>query len=532
MGLYAFEIALLIAYLAFTFGLALYFGRRGVEAGSATGYFLAGRALPWYLIGLSFYASNMSGASFVGLIGASYAHGVAIFHYEWTAALVLVIFAACILPVFLRARLFTVTEYLERRFEPRTRTLYSVFTLVTLLFIDMAGALYAGAVVMVTGLPFIDLWTACIVISLLTGIYTIFGGLRTVVITDALQAIVLIIGACVVAGYGLVQIGGWDSLIARLDSNRLQLYRPPNDDVLPWPGILGVVILGLYYWTFNQYFVQRALAARSLQQGRWGALFGGLLKLPNLFLMVVPGLIAAVLYPTLESPDKAFPTLTFELLPAGLRAIVLAAMLAAIMSSLDSALNAASSLVTMDLVKPLRPGMNDRALFGVGRITTGVFMVVAAIYAPLIAGFGSLFEYFQSTLAYLVPPFVAIYLGGLLIPALSRRSAFWALLVVESLAVALFLTTQVFGVWRSIGLPAPHFTYVAISLLFATLMAMGLISLLGRGRERPIAKETTFSLRDLVPTPGRRILDYRLLAVLLLLATVGTLVLINATSMH
>lgn len=154
------------------------------------------------------------------------------------------------------------------------------------------------------------------------------------------------------------------------------------------------MILGLYYWTFNQYFVQRALAARSLQEGRWGALFGGCLKLPNLFLMIIPGLLAAALYPTLDSPDKAFPTLTFELLPQGFRAIVLAAMLAAIMSSLDSALNAAASLVTMDLVKSMYPSLHARNLFKIGRVVTAVFMVLAALYAPLIEGFGSLFGYF------------------------------------------------------------------------------------------------------------------------------------------
>lgn len=287
MGLHTIEVVVLAAYLAVTFGLALYFGRRGSNSDDATDYFLAGRALPWYLIGLSFYASNMSGASFVGLIGASYSHGLTIFHYEWTATLALIVFAAVILPVFLRGRLFTVPEYLEQRFEPRARTLYAVFTLLTLVFIDMAGALYAGSVVMVTGLPFLDLWAASISISILTGTYTIFGGLRTVVITDAFQAVVLVIGAAAVAGYGLIHVGGWQALMARMDADHLTLFRPPGDDVLPWPGIAGVVILGLYYWTFNQYFEQRALAARSLSDGRKGALLGGFLKLPNLFLMIV-----------------------------------------------------------------------------------------------------------------------------------------------------------------------------------------------------------------------------------------------------
>ena len=394
MGLHGPEIGIVAVYLIATFGLALYLGRQGSEADSVAGYFLAARALPWYLIGLSFYASNMSGASFVGLVGASYSQGLSVFHYEWTAALVLVVFAAFVLPVFLRQRLFTVPEYLEHRFERRSRTIYSVFTLLTLLFIDTAGALYAGAVVMSTGLPFLDLWAACILISICTGVYTIVGGLRTVVITDTLQSCVLIVGAAVVAGYGLAQVGGWEALLARLDERHLVLFRDAGDEGLPWPGIFGIVILGLYYWTFNQYFVQRALAARSLDEGRKGALFAGFLKLFNLFLMIVPGLVAAALYPALDSPDKAFPKLTFELLPAGFRGIVLAAMLAAIMSSLDSALNAASSLTTMDLVRVARPTLSDRALFIVGRIVTGVFMVVAAVYAPMIGSFGSLFEYF------------------------------------------------------------------------------------------------------------------------------------------
>jgi SSS family solute:Na+ symporter len=523
MGLNTLEVALLLVYLVATFGLAFYYGRKKAGANSATDYFLAGRGLPWYLIGLSLYASNMSGASFVGLIGASYSHGLAVFHYEWTAALVLVIFAAVILPVFLRGRLFTVPEYLERRFEPRTRTLYSIFTLITILFIDMAGALYAGAVVMITGLPSLDLWTACVLISVFTGTYTIFGGLRAVVITDALQAVVLVVGASVVVIYGLAHIGGWNELVGRLGEQHVRIFRETGDDFLPWPGILGVITLGFYYWAFNQYFVQRALAARSLNEGRWGALFGGLLKLPNLFLMIVPGLIAAALYPALANPDEAFPTLTFELLPAGLRGIVLAAMLAAIMSSLDSALNAASSLVTMDLVRRLRPGLGDRALFSIGRIVTAAFMVIAAIYAPLIASFSSLFEYFQATLAYIVPPFVAVYLGGLLLPGLTRGSAFWALLIVEPLGLMLFIAMQVTGAWSAAGLPETHFTYVAIGLLLLTLATMALAGIFEPRRERPTDTATIFSPRDLHPSPEENAstiaTDYRVLSLLLLLAT-------------
>ena len=518
------EYAIMAAYLGATFGFALYYGRRAKGEDTA-GYFLAGRALPWYLIGFSFYASNMSGASFVGLIGASYAHGLTVFHYEWTAALVLVLFAAFILPVFLRNRLATVTEYLEVRFERRTRLAYSLFTLLSLLFIDMAGALYAGAIVMQTGLPVLDLWSACIIISLLVGAYTIFGGLRAVVITDAVQAVVLIIGAGAVALYGLYAVGGWDALTASLDTNRLTLFRPASDSFLPWPGIGGVIILGLYYWTFNQYFVQRALGAKSLEEGRKGALFAGLLKIPNLALMIVPGMVAASLYPALDSPDKAFPTLAFDLLPAGLRGIVLAAMLAAIMSSLDSALNAASSLVTLDLVKPRWPRLSERRLLGIGRIVTAVLMVTAALYAPLIASFGSLFEYFQATLAYLVPPIVAIYLAGLLSSRLARHSAFWTLVMIEPLAILAFLTKEIGGLWDEIGLPDIHFTYMAMIIFVMTLALLYLVTALFPSKTPglPVDPKTTAKLADTRPeTPNQAgtLADYRVAAVVLIAATI------------
>ncbi len=527
-GLSAIEVVIILVYLAGTFGIALYLGRQKEEAGNTADYFLAGRALPWYLIGLSFYASNMSGASFVGLIGASYGHGLTVFNYEWTATFVLIFFALFIAPVFLRNRLYTVTEYLERRYERRTRVAYSLFTLMTLLFIDTAGALYAGAVVVSTGFPAIGLWPACILISICVGIYTIFGGLRAVVITDALQAGVLIIGAILVAGFGLAAVGGVDQLVAKLDQRHLTLFHAANDEFLPWPGILGVVVLGFYYWTFNQYFVQRALAARSLDDGRKGALLGGLLKLVNLALMIMPGLVAIALYPALSSPDRAFPTLAFDLLPAGARGIVLAAMLAAIMSSLDSALNAAASLVTMDFIKPVWPTTSDRRLATIGKAVTAVIMLFAALYAPLIAGFGSLFGYFQATLAYLVPPVVAIYMAGLFARRISTRSAFWALVIIEPVAFALFLLQQFSGVWESMGLPAVHFTTMAVVLLAVTFAALAVLSVVLPDQDRRVEAATVVQWSDITAADkqhrGWGWSDYRVLAALLTFVTLALII--------
>jgi solute:Na+ symporter, SSS family len=498
-GLTHVEIGIILAYLACTYAVAIAYARSDGTPTDVAGYFLAGRALPWYLIGISFYATNMSGASFVGLMGAAYGHGLTVFHYEWTAALVLVLFAAFILPVFLRGRLVTVTEYLEHRFERRARLVYSAFTLLTMLLVDTAGALYAGSVVLRTVIPAIDLWLACLLLSVFAGLYTIIGGLRAVVITDTLQAIVLIVGSALVSYFALSAVGGWSGLLEKSSARHVTLFQPADDGFLPWPGILGVVILGFYYWTFNQYFVQRALAARTLDDGRKGAIFGGLLKVPNLFLMIVPGMAAAVLYPALDSPDKVFPTLAFELLPIGFRGVVLAAMMAAIMSSLDSALNAASSLVTMDFVRPRWPSLDQRALIRIGRAVTAVIMLLAAIYAPLIASFGSLFEYFQATLAYLVPPVVAVYLGGILSGRLSRASGFWALVVMQPAALMLFLAKEITPLWTYFGLPTVHFTYMAIALLCATLGLMSLLSGWARDVGRRLDEAVLAVVADTLP---------------------------------
>lgn len=433
-------------------------------------YFLAGRALPWYLIGLSLFASNMSGASFVGLMGASYAEGLVVFHYEWTAALVLVLFAAFVLPAFLRAGLYTVPEFLERRFDRRSRRAFAVFTLLAILFVDTAGALYAGGLVLTAAFPGLGLGPAVAALALVAGVYTILGGLRAVVATDAVQAVLLLLGAALVFAFGLEAVGGWSAMTERLPSARMRLYRPADDGFLPWTGLPGVLLLGFYYWTLNQFLVQRTLAARNLDEGRKGALFAGLLKLPNLFLMILPGVFAVLLYPELERPDLVFPTLAFDLLPVGLRGLVLAALVAAILSSLDSAQNAAATLVTMDLVRPAFPELSSERLVRVGRAVTAVAVAIGAVYAPLLQHFETLFGYFQSVLAYVTPPVVAAYGLGLF---WRRANAHGALASIGLGLVAgppVFVLKEVTGTWARWGLPELH--YSGMALVFFALGAL------------------------------------------------------------
>ncbi|MFW6413535.1 MAG: sodium:solute symporter family transporter [Oceanicaulis sp.] len=436
----------------------------------AKDYFLAGGKLPWYLIGFSLLASQMSGSSFVGLMGGTYAEGMVMFNYEWTAVIVLIFFAVFMLPTFLRAGLYTIPEYLENRYSPNARRAFSLFTLLAIMFIDSAGALYAGGLVITSVIP-IDLWMAIAVLALVAGIYTIMGGLSAVVVTDTVQAVLLMLGAGLIFVIGLSEIGGWGALFEDLPDEKTRLYQPIDDDFLPWPGMLGVILLGFYYWTLNQFVVQRTLGAKSLDEGRKGALLAGGLKLLNLFLMIIPGLIAFQLYPDLETADLAFPSLAFDLLPIGLRGLILTALIAALMSSLDSALNAAGTLVTMDFVKPAKPELSDETLTKVGRVVTGIAMILAAIYAPMIAGFESLFEYFQSALAYVAPPIVAVFLVGLFWRGASAPGALAGIGLGILVGVPIFVTKEVMDVWSTAGLPDIHFTIMAV-IMFAVGAAL------------------------------------------------------------
>ena len=511
----AIDVVVVFVYLAFVIAHGFWVGRGGRDVAD---YFLAGRLLPWYLIGFSLYASNMSGASFVGLIGASYSHGMVVFNYEWTATLVLIFFAIFMLPVFLRAGLFTVPEYLEKRYDRRSRRAYSLFTILAIMFLDTAGALYAGGLVITVVFPVLSLWQASAILALLAGLYTVFGGLRAVVITDTLQAVLMIIGSALIFFIGLNEVGGWNELLARLDASQINLIQSADDDFLPWPGLLGVVLLGFYYWTLNQYFVQRSLAARSLDDGRKGALLGGLLKLPNVFLMIAPGMIAILLFPDIGNPDLVFPTLAFDLLPVGLRGLILTALIAAIMSSLDSALNAAASLVTMDFVQPLRPRTSARALLVIGRLVTAAAMVIAAAYAPLIEEFGSLFQYFQSTLSYIVPPIVAVYLGGIFCKRITAQAAFSAIIGGVLIGVPLFVAKEVTGVWEALGLPAIHFTYMSIIMFALAILILTVVSLRTPAPTADAIAGLTFRRADLAAgtgAPRRRRADYRHLAAFL-----------------
>ena len=419
-------------------------------------YFLASRSARWPTIGLALIASNISSTALVGLAGAAFGLGISVYNYEWVAAVVLVFFCVFLLPQLLRSRVFTMPEFLERRYDARARTWLTVLTLFLNVFVDGAGALYSGALVCRVLVPGAPLWLLSLLLAGAAGVYTVTGGLRAVLKTEVIQAGVLIGGAIVVATSAFAHAGGWHEVMTRVDPASLSLIRPVGDPGVPWPGLLlGVPLLGFYYWCTNQVIVQRMLSARDLDHGRSGALFAGLLKLPVLFLMVLPGTCALLLFPHVSRPDLVYPTLIVRVLPSGLIGLLVAGFVAATMTSVASMLNSASTLITMDLAQRIRPALHDGHVVRIGRLSTGLCLVIAVLWAPQLERLPSLWQYLQAALAYAVPPVVALFVVGLFWRGANADGANATFLWGSVCGVLLFVMNVV------LHLTHLHFLYVA-----------------------------------------------------------------------
>lgn len=440
---------------------------------NAEEYFLAGRSLTWPLIGLSLFASNMSSSSLVGLAGSGYETGFSVFSYEWMASIVLIIFAIFFLPYYLRAKIYTLPEFLEKRYDVRSRYYFSGLTVLANIGIDTAATLYAGALVIKLIFPSVELWESILALAVLSGLYTIAGGLTAVVFTDSIQAILLIIGSIIITVLAFVKVGSWEAVTVVTPQEHFEIIKGASDEFLPWPGLFtGVFLLGFYFWATNQFIVQRALGAKDTKQGQWGAIFAGFLKLTALFIMIFPGAMARVIYPELEKANLVYPKLLFDLLPVGILGLVLAGLIAAMMSSIDSALNSASTLVTMDFYQKIKPDTSQEGLMWVGRVVTFVFMILAAVWAPQIDKFPTLWEYLQGALSYIVPPIVALFVIGLFWKRANGHGAF-AAIIVGVLAGLFFLF---FG--SADWMPEIHFLYIAGILFGLCCLTIVFVSLL------------------------------------------------------
>lgn len=441
---------------------------------SAEDYFLAGRHLGWFIVGASIFASNIGSEHLVGLAGSGATDGVALAHYELHAWCLLVL-GWVMVPFYMRSQVYTMPEFLERRFSPQARTFLSIISLVAYVLTKIAVGIFAGGVVFSVLLPdvhFLGLdsfWFGSILVIVLTGIYTIIGGFRAVAYTEALQTVILVVGSLMVTIYGLDALGGWDRLREICGPEMFNLWKPmvPEgvqatwapvresgrmawyfNDNYPWLGMLFCApIIGLWYWCTDQYIVQRTLGARNETQARRGSIWAAYLKLFPVFIFIIPGMICyalaksgqmPVLQETLfdstgalirDNAQQAFPRMVVHVLPLGVRGIVVAGLLAALMSSLAGVFNASSTLFTMDFYSRLRPNSTQQQLVWIGRVATSVMVVIGLLWIPVIQGGKGLYDYLQGVQAYLAPPIFVVFFFGIFMRRLNSKGALAALLV-------------------------------------------------------------------------------------------------------
>ena len=490
---------------------------------TADDYFLAGRNLGWWVIGASIFASNIGSEHIVGLAGSGAADGVALAHYELHAWCLLVL-AWLFVPFYMRSRVFTMPEFLERRFSATSRYVLSIVSIITFIVSKIAVGIFAGGVVFASLMPEMHLrlwgleansfWIGTGLVIVLTGLYTMLGGMRAVAYNDTVQVVVLITGSAVLTGYGLVELGGWHRLRELVGSDMLNLWKPlipPGvegtwapvlernasgaivreawyfNGNFPWLGMaVCAPIIGLWYWCTDQYIVQRALGAPDETTARRGSVFAAFLKLFPVYLFIVPGLICFALAksgrlpelasivgpdgrPNAQQAQAAFPLMVRYLLPQGLRGIVVAGLLSALMGSLAGVFNACSTLFTVDLYQKWRPQASQRQLVRIGRAATAAMVLVALLWIPVIQGAHGLYTYLQAVQGYLAPPIFVVFFLGVFVKRVNAAGCLWALVV--GFALGLFrmivdtpITMGLAGF--ELGYPEGSFLWVVNNIYF------------------------------------------------------------------
>ncbi|MBD2723112.1 sodium:solute symporter [Hymenobacter armeniacus] len=438
------DVAIIAAYFLFI----IWWGLRNSKSSNSKDYFLAGRNKKWYAVGLSLFAASISSSTLIGQSGDTYSTGIAVYNYNLISVLVLVFFAWFFLPFYLRSGVFTMPEFLERRFDRRAKYYFSALTILGAIFLDAASTLYAGALVMQRILPEASVPVLIFALAFAAASYTIPGGLSSAISAELVQAVVLVIGSVILTWLAMSRVGSWATLQARFaGTEMLHLIRPLDDASVPWLGlIVGIPILGFYFWCSNQTLVQRVLSADSIDQGRKGVLLTGFLTVATFFIIVFPAMLAKVAFPDLPKPDMVYPTMLLEWMPVGLLGVIIAALLVAITSTLSAILNSASTLFTLDFYAAYKPAASSRELVRVGKITAVVIVLIASLWAPNIGKFGSLVKYYQEMHSYIAPPVVAAFFLGLFYKRANGTGVFAGLmggLLIAGLLI--FYKTTVFG---------------------------------------------------------------------------------------
>ena len=501
------DLAIIGIYFALVFGIGFYFARR---ERTSEDYFLASRNIGWFAIGASLFVSNISTEHFIGLAGSGASSGLAVGHFEWLASLILLLLGWVFVPFYLRSNVFTMPEFLERRFNRSCATYLASISVIAYIFTKISVHLYAAAIVL-KGVLGWNTMTAAIILIVATGIYTIAGGLSAVIYTDLVQTLILLAGAVALTWIGLEKVGGFAGLRTALPASYFHMMRPASDGEFPWTGIFfGAPILGIWYWCTDQVIVQRVLSARDEGHAKAGTIFAGFLKLLPVFVLVIPGLIAFALYPQLfpvvdgkvTNGNFAYPALIVNLLPTGLVGLMIAALLAALMGAMSSVFNSTSTMVTLDFYKKLRPNATEAQLVSFGRIATGVMVVLGVLWVPFIDKLSSqLWIYLQSVQAYISPPIAVCFIFGILWPRLNGQGAISSLLVGFVLGAVRFIFEVLdksrhyeSGALR--GLVDMNFLHYAVLMFVVCTIVLIGVSMLYPGSERKKIAGLTFATVD------------------------------------
>jgi solute:Na+ symporter, SSS family len=472
-----------ILYLLVIAGVSIWSIRKSKE--TTSDYFLANRNLGWFVIGASILASNVGSEHIVGLAGSAAKSGTVLGHYELHSYIVLIL-GWVFVPFYMRSMVYTMPEFLERRFNPQARRLLSIIQLFSYVIAKASVTIFAGALVFNQFLG-VDFWTGAIILVVVTGVYSVMGGLHAVMYTEAIQAIVLLAGSAVLLFFGLREVGGWDALMKTVPAEKLNMFRGMDDPEYPWLGILiASPIVGIWYWCTDQHIVQRCLAAKNEKEARRGTIFAAYLKLLPFFIFLIPGLIAYALHAQgklqLTDTNAAFPEMVKQIMPIGLRGLLAGGLLAALMSSLASVYNACSTLYTIDIYKKKHPEASEKQLVKVGRIATAVIVLLGMAWIPMMGNISDgLYDYLQSVQSYLAPPIAAVFIFGVFFKRLNAKGAY-AAMVAGFIVGLIKLTLQLFQKELPVGsifhqFATINFLYFCIYLFLFSIAIMVIVSL-------------------------------------------------------
>ena len=525
----AIDLTIIVVYLAGVLLLGLWVVRH--QKMTAGNYFLAGRSLNWVYVGAALFASNISTIHMVGLAAAGYSDGIVQGNFEWLAPFLLILLGLVFAPFYFKNRISTLPEFLERRYNGLARSLLAFLALMGALFMHIGISLYAGAVVFENYFG-IDMWISILMIAGITALYTILGGLKSVVFTETAQTVILIFGGMVLAVMAVLALSdhGIHSLAdlrAAVKPGQLTLLRSyESSHKLPWYSILlGYPVIGIWYWCADQTIVQRVLGARSLDDARRGPVFAGFIKILTVFMMVIPGIIAYALFRTeIKDPNDTLPVLIVRLLPVGFIGLLSAALLSALMSTIAAALNSSATLVSVDIVKRLRPGITDRQQVRIGRWTAAVVMLLAIAWSPMIARFISIFDAINQILAVLSPPIATVFLLGVFWRRGNAAGAVTAIITGSLLGILAFmLDFPVFGDVKLIsdGLHIPYMLQSFLLFVISSGIFVGVSLATAPPPQEKISTTTLESPLAFLKGKITGISDPRILSLILMAILVG-----------